>query len=74
MAALGGQLRCQTDAPDGTHHRRLAGCGFGHAYRAGEPQVSLCGVSLDGYHHWSEWFDIGSFERCQDCLAALSAL
>ena len=48
--------------------------GFGHAYRGEEPRVSLCGVNLDGYHHWTDQFDVGAFDRCQDCLAVLAGL
>ena len=48
--------------------------GFGHGYRTEEPQVSLCGLNLDGYHHWTEPFDVRAFDRCQDCLAILARL
>jgi len=48
--------------------------GFGHAYRSEDPQIALCGVNLDGYHHWTEPFDEGAFDRCQDCVAVLEGL
>jgi hypothetical protein len=48
--------------------------GFGHAYRAEEPRVSLCGQNIDQYHHFADRFDAGVFDRCAECVAYVARL
>jgi hypothetical protein len=43
--------------------------GFGHAYRAEEPRTSLCGHNIDQYHHFTDRFDAGAFDRSAECVA-----